>query len=49
MGRTNVDQAQKSLNEAKANIEITEEFKFALPKTRVPNGKVVVRLEQIGY
>ncbi|CAL7963553.1 hypothetical protein GAMM_40319 [Gammaproteobacteria bacterium] len=41
--------AQKSLNEAKANIEISEEFKFSLPETKVPNGKIVICLEQVGF
>jgi len=41
--------AQNTLDEAKANIEISEEFKFSLPETKVPNGKIVVCLEQVGF
>lgn len=41
--------AQKTFDEAKANVEINEEFKFILPKTKVPNGKIVVCLEQVGF
>ncbi|MEI8054455.1 MAG: ABC-F family ATP-binding cassette domain-containing protein [bacterium] len=44
-----LDKAQKSLNEAKVNIEISEEFKFSLPETKVPNGKIVVCLEQVDF
>ncbi|EKE01632.1 MAG: hypothetical protein ACD_21C00087G0004 [uncultured bacterium] len=41
--------AQKTLVAAKENVEISEEINFALPNTRVPNGKVVVCLEQVGF
>jgi ATPase subunit of ABC transporter with duplicated ATPase domains len=41
--------AQKVLDEARANIEINEEFKFALPKTNVSNGKLVLALEQVSF
>jgi ATPase subunit of ABC transporter with duplicated ATPase domains len=44
-----LDKAQKGLTSAKANVEIVAEIKLKLPKTKVPNGKMVVNLEQVGF
>lgn len=39
--------AQKTFAAARTNIEISEELKFTLPQTHVPNGKNVICLEQV--
>ena len=44
-----LDKAQKDLTSAKANVEIVAEIKLKLPKTKVPNGKMVVNLEEVGF
>ena len=41
--------AQKVFDEARAGLENSEEFKFVLPETKIPSGKVVVCLEQVGF
>lgn len=41
--------AEKKLDEAKANIEITPEIQVSLPKTYVPSGKMLVEMEELTF
>ena len=44
-----LERAQKKLDDAKANVEISKEFRLVLPKTKVPSGKMVVCFEQVCF
>lgn len=44
-----LEQANESLETAKQKIEITDEINISLPKTAVPNGKMILDLEDICF
>lgn len=44
-----VNQAETLLQEAKSKIEIDEEINVDLPKTKVPNGKIILNIEGLNF